>query len=184
MNIWEIESQFKCSVVGTMLSVERHKQILKKCGYDVSRMKPYEFHQQLMSRLHEQNNVSIKVNNFIRTQAVKQMKRIQSLGKKQIQTLWEEQLEKGLAGPLMYAIIAHEDTGPDLLQEIYGQVHMQAMPICRKFSQPGSSCPGWKIHWQVKRKNSQQKSERSAFWLMPRSRMPAPNTNCVQNGYL
>ena len=115
MNIWEIESQFKCPVVGTMLSVERHKQILKKCGYDVSRMKPYEFHHQLMSRLHEQNNVSIKVNNFIRTQAVKQMKLIQSLGKKQIQTLWEEQLEKGLAGPLMYAIIAHEDTGPDLL---------------------------------------------------------------------
>ncbi|MCP3942093.1 MAG: DUF2325 domain-containing protein [Desulfobacteraceae bacterium] len=125
-NIWEVETQFKCPVVGAMVSIEKHKQILKKCGYAVNRMRPYEFHQQLMSRLHEKNNVSIMVNNFIQSQSVKHMKKIQGLGEKQIQTLWKEQLEQGHGGPMMYAIIAHEDTSPGLLQEIYGQIHMKA----------------------------------------------------------
>ena len=81
MNIWEIESQFKCPIVGAMLTVEKHKQILEKCGYVVSRLKPYEFHQLIMSKLHEQNNVSTKVNNFIRNQAANKMKKLQGSGK-------------------------------------------------------------------------------------------------------
>ncbi len=125
-NIWEIESQFKCPIVGAMLTVEKHKQILKKCGYDVNKMKPYEFHQQLMSRLHGRNNVSVKVNNFIRSQAAKHMKKIDGLEEKQIRILWKEQLENGHAGPMMYAIIAHKSTGSELLQDIYGEIHMQA----------------------------------------------------------
>lgn len=126
MNIWEIEPQFKCPIVGAMLTVEKHKQILEKCGYAVSRSKPYEFHQLIMSKLHEQNNVSTKVNNFIRNQAAKQMKKIAGLGEEQIRTLWAQNLKKNHAGPMMYAIISHEDTGPELLLDIIGEVHMQA----------------------------------------------------------
>ena len=126
MNIWEIESQFKCPIVGAMLTTEKHKQILEKCGYAISRLKPYEYHQLIMSKLHAQNNVSTKVNNFIRNQAAKQMKKIAGIGEEQIRTLWAQHLEQGHAGPMMYAIISHQDTGPELLLDIIGEVHMQA----------------------------------------------------------
>jgi len=55
MNIWEVEPHFKCPVVGAILSVEKHKTILKKCGYDVKKLKPYEYHQQIMAKLLDQN---------------------------------------------------------------------------------------------------------------------------------
>ena len=48
MNIREVEPHFKCSVIGAILSVEKHKTILQKCGYDVKRLKPYEYHQQII----------------------------------------------------------------------------------------------------------------------------------------
>ncbi len=87
MNIWEIENHFKCPVVGAILSVEKHKSILKKCGYKVKSMKSYEYHQQIMTKLDDANNVSIKVNNFIRTQAHKMMQRIVTLPDNDIRSL-------------------------------------------------------------------------------------------------
>ncbi|MCD4720855.1 MAG: DUF2325 domain-containing protein [Desulfobacula sp.] len=126
MNIWEVETHFKCPVVGAMLSVEKHKNILKKCGYDIKRMKPYEYHQQIMAKLYDENNVSVKVNNFIRNKARKLMSRIAGLPDQDIRALWKEHLETGNVGPMMYAVISYEDTGIDLLQDVFGEVHMQA----------------------------------------------------------
>lgn len=126
MNIWEVETHFKCPVVGTMLSVEKHKSILKKCGYNVKKMKAYEYHQQIMSKLSDENNVSIKVNNFIRSAARKMMIQIKGCQDKEIKSLWNKQLKTGNVGPLMYAVISYEDTGIELLQDVFGEVHMQA----------------------------------------------------------
>jgi len=126
MDIWEVEPHFKCPVVGAILSVEKHKTILKKCGYDVKRLKPYEYHQQVMAKLTEQNNVSVKVNNFIRNQAKKQMLEISRLQEKEVRKLWESSCARGNIGSMMYAIIAWKDTNLDLLQDVYGQIHMQS----------------------------------------------------------
>lgn len=126
MNIWEVEPHFKCPVVGAILSVEKHKTILKKCGYDVKKLKPYEYHQQIMAKLIDQNNVSVKVNNFIRSQARKQMVQITGLSEEKVRKLWEISCIKGNLGPMMYAIIAWEDASVNLLHDVYGQVHMQS----------------------------------------------------------
>ena len=130
MNIWEIEGHFKCPVVGAMLSVEKHRRILKKCGWDVNRLKPYEYHSHLMGCLGDENPVSVKVNNFIRHQAGKYMKEIARLyadgdGKK-VRALWDAYSAQGVIGPVMYAIVSHADADVDLLQDIHGEVHMQA----------------------------------------------------------
>ncbi|MBW2655600.1 MAG: DUF2325 domain-containing protein [Deltaproteobacteria bacterium] len=126
MNIWEIETHFKCPVVGAMLSIEKHKNILKKCGYDIKKMKAYEYHQQIMAKLHDENNVSVKVNNFICNKARKLMIRVAGLPDQDIRSLWKEHLETGNVGPMMYAIISYEDTSIELLQDVFGEVHMQA----------------------------------------------------------
>lgn len=126
MHIWEVEVHFKCPVVGTMLSVEKHKDILKKCGYDVKRFKPYEYHHQIMAKLVDKNNVSVKVDNYIRNQARKEMIQIADLPEDKIRELWALHSGKGNVGPMMYAIIANEKASVDLLQEVYGQVHMMA----------------------------------------------------------
>ncbi|WP_022665432.1 DUF2325 domain-containing protein [Desulfospira joergensenii] len=126
MNIWDVETHFKCPVVGAVLSVEKHKTILKKCGYKVSEMKPYEFHQNIMAKLHEENPVSVKVNNFIRSRARKWMTRVAGKSNREIRDLWKQNLESGNVGPLMYAIISYEETAVDLLHDVYGEVHMKA----------------------------------------------------------
>lgn len=126
MNIWEVESHFKCPVVGAMLSVEKHRSILVKCGYDVKQMKPYEYHSVIMGRLSEENNVSVKVNNFIRSQARSHMVQIAGLDDAAIRVLWRKRLESGNVGPLMYAIVSREDTGIELLTDVHGDVHMLA----------------------------------------------------------
>ncbi|MCG8632534.1 MAG: DUF2325 domain-containing protein [Desulfobacterales bacterium] len=130
MTVWEIEQNFKCPVVGAMLSVDKHKSILKKCGWDVSRMKPYEYHSHLMGCMGDENAVSVKVNNFIRHQARKYMVEIAGLYEKgdghAVRALWKKYAGQGVIGPVMYAIVAHEDADIELLQDIHGEVHMQA----------------------------------------------------------
>ncbi len=71
--IWKIPDHLKCPVAGAMLSVEKHRSILKKCGYDVKSMKPYEYQQKIMLQPGGENHVSQKVNNFIRNQSARQL---------------------------------------------------------------------------------------------------------------
>jgi hypothetical protein len=127
-NIWDIERNFKCPVIGAMLSVNKHRDILKKCGWDVNGLKPYEYHSYLMGCMGDENAVSIKTNNFIRHQAGKYMKQIAALYKKKdakgVRALWKDYSARGIIGPVMYAIVAHKDTNIDLLQDIHGEVHM------------------------------------------------------------
>jgi hypothetical protein len=80
--IWAIPDFLKCPVAGAMLTVEKHRSILKKCGYDVKPMKPYEYHQKIMLKLGDENNVSQKVNNFIRTQSAGQMARVAGMAER------------------------------------------------------------------------------------------------------
>jgi hypothetical protein len=89
-------------------------------------MKPYEYHQQLMAKLNSENNVSIKVNNYLRQKARKMMIQISNLPDDEVEILWKKHLESGKAGPMMYAIISHEKTGVMLLQDVFGQMHMHA----------------------------------------------------------
>jgi len=128
LNIWEIERNFKCPVIGAMLSVDKHRDILKKCGWDVSSLKPYEYHAYLMGCMGDENAVSIKTNNYIRHQSLKYMKQIASLYKKKdakgVRALWNDYSARGIIGPVMYAIVAHKDTDVELLQDIHGEVHM------------------------------------------------------------
>jgi len=130
MNIWEIEQHFKCPVVGAMLSVDKHRTILKKSGWDVNRLKPYEYHSHLMGCMGDKNTVSVKVNNFIRHQARKFMTEIAGLFDKgdgaKVRTMWEKYSAQGEIGPVMYAIVSHEDADIELLQDIHGEVHMLA----------------------------------------------------------
>ncbi len=124
--IWEVETHFRCPVIGAVLSIEKHKQILKKCGYNTRDIKPYEYHQLLMSKLFEKNNVSIKVNNYLKSKARKHMIAIQGKAENEIRQLWKEQSHMGNVGPLMFAIVSYEDTSLELLHDVYGEIHMQA----------------------------------------------------------
>ena len=126
--IWEIERNFKCPVIGAMLSADKHKDILKKCGWDVGSLKPYEHHSYIMGCMGDENAVSIKTNNYIRHQSLKYMKQVAALYKKKdakgVRALWNDYSARGIIGPVMYAIVAHKDTQVELLQDIHGEVHM------------------------------------------------------------
>lgn len=126
LNIWEIESHFRCPIVGAMLSVEKHQAILKKCGYNTKKMKSYEYHQKLMSMLDGENTVSVKTNNYLHNQARKCMKEIDGLSETEIRKKWNEYKSTGNVGPMMFAIVSREGTGDELLHDIYGEVHMLA----------------------------------------------------------
>ena len=132
MNIWEIEGSFKCPVIGAMLSVDKHKSILKKCGWEVSALKPYEYHTAVMGCLADENAVSVKVNNFIRHQARHTMAAVDEVhgnesgkaARKKLGQLWKSWAAQGDIGPAMYALVSHKDADIELLRDVHGEVHM------------------------------------------------------------
>jgi len=71
-----------------------------------------------MAKVFEKNNVSIKVNNFLKSKARKYMVAIQNKSEEEIRALWKKQSILGNVGPLMYAIVSYEDSSIELLHEI------------------------------------------------------------------
>lgn len=67
--IWAIPDFLKCPVAGAMLTVEKHRSILKKCSYDVKSMKPYEYHQKIMLKLAEKSRALKEMSKARKTDA-------------------------------------------------------------------------------------------------------------------
>ena len=122
--IWEVEHHFKCPVIGTLLSEAQHRNILKKCGYQVKGFKPYEHHRLIMENLNDANTLSVKVNNFLIHQSRKHMTAVDGASEKEIRAMWKKEIKEGNPGPLMFAIIACRDSSPDLLADVSGEIHM------------------------------------------------------------
>jgi len=125
-HIWELDPHMRCPVVGALLSETDHKKILKKCGYPVKKMKPYEMHQIIMENLSSDNQISVKTDHLIMSKSRKIMREIQDLTDSEIRELWKKRLHDGNIGPLFYSILSADLISLSLLHDVYGDVHMLA----------------------------------------------------------
>lgn len=65
LRFWEIDSFFKCPMIGMCLTLSEQKQILKKAGISIKNKSPYEIHEILVASSDNESRLSRKVDRLL-----------------------------------------------------------------------------------------------------------------------
>ncbi len=124
--LWQLDSPFHCSVIGTCLSLEELRELCRKMRITVQApLTDYELHRSFVGvaamptyaarRLHKHLDKKYRttIRRFAKAQA-----------DTALETLWGEAVESGELAGAYWALATHPQASVELLNRVYGEVHM------------------------------------------------------------
>ncbi|CAN2047514.1 DUF2325 domain-containing protein [Candidatus Magnetomoraceae bacterium gMMP-1] len=124
MNIWKIHPNFKCPVIGTCLSIEETKKVLKKAGVKTKRLTPYQLHKIIMCHIDEKNKISKKVDSFLKYKYRNILSNVIPLDENSFMEAWNKSLSTGEMDGYLYAAIIGQNLSKKNFITIFEDVHM------------------------------------------------------------
>jgi len=122
--IWEPPPNLKCPLVGTCLTDEEVARLLKKAGYRVKGLSPYDLHSRIMACLENENPVSIRIDAYFRRKYQDVLAAAAHLEELEFLRAWREAAASGDLAGLFYVSCLRRDLSAQGLLQIYGEIHM------------------------------------------------------------
>ncbi len=123
-HIWEIKYFLKCPVVGTCLTIQEQRRILKKARYSTKGLKPYQIHGSIMNRLDSKNPVSLKLDNYLKYKYRGEMPLLKELNEDGFMRSWRQFFLTERMEALFFVAAVRKDISTESIQEIFGEIHM------------------------------------------------------------
>jgi hypothetical protein len=124
--LWELQSRFHCSVIGTCLSLTELRRLCHKADIILETgLSDHELHSSFVHIAGESAYPSRLLqkhldNKYKRT--IQQFRRIHD--EKELQQLWHEAMKTGEVANAFWAFVTHPSSSDDLLNQLYGDIHM------------------------------------------------------------
>ncbi|HOO71522.1 MAG TPA: DUF2325 domain-containing protein [Spirochaetota bacterium] len=124
--IWDVSTNFHCSIIGTCLTLEEAAKILIKAGYPLTpKTSDYMIHGTAVSNAGIKNKLSSIIQKTLEYKFkmdIQYYSRISNAN--DLRNSFEESLEKGnIPGPY-WAVMTHPCSTTDILNEAFGKIHM------------------------------------------------------------
>jgi hypothetical protein len=122
---WMIHGHFKCPVVGTCLSLEEQKRILKKTGHSVKNRTAYEIHGIFVHSLSNKNKLSRRIDAFLQKKFKYEISEFFGLDRSLFLDAWKTHFRKGEIAGLLWVAASRIDLREEDISLIFGEIHMQ-----------------------------------------------------------
>ncbi len=123
--IWELESGFHCSVVGTCLSLAELRYLCKKMKISMqAEFTDYDWHHSFVRVAGSDSFAARTLNRYLDKKYKETIKQALKLKSEELSGFWREALEMDKLPDTFWAILTHPDIDDRLLDQIYGEVHM------------------------------------------------------------
>ncbi len=133
--LWEIQEGYHCSIVGTCLGKGDLQTLSRKKAFSLSsKTSDYNIHSVLVglaSVRQPQSRYLQKMMDEKYRQAIARYRSAES--DEQIRILWEEDFEAGRVAGAYWAVMTHPVPTYDLINEIYGRIHMLGHECMSKY---------------------------------------------------
>ena len=126
LKIWEIKHSFHCTILGTCLTMEELRKLMRQSGV-VLEKKPsdYDLHATMVGQVESKGRTSRNINRMLDR---KYKRWIQALSRckeeKELRHHWLEARESGEIAGIFWVIMTHPHAGPELIRQAYEDVHM------------------------------------------------------------
>jgi hypothetical protein len=125
LRFWEIESFFKCPVIGICLDINEQKQILKKTGISFKNMTPFEIHEILVGKSEDKNHISRKVECRLNQKFKKEIAEFFHLEEDEFIHLWKICVEDGKIEGIFWVAAIRPDLSKEARMVVFGDIHME-----------------------------------------------------------
>lgn len=124
--LWEVESDFHCSIIGTCLKLNELRKLLRKCKIQVPKQaRDYEIHSVFVSLAGEKTRVTKNLQKMLDRKYRASVDRYAKVtSPDELEALWNVSVEQGdISGPY-WAVMSHPARNKTLTSKVYGEVHM------------------------------------------------------------
>jgi DNA repair exonuclease SbcCD ATPase subunit len=122
--LWDIDSSFKCPVIGMCLDTLEVKKILQREGYAVKNRDDFELHEIIVQHTDDQNHISRRVDGWLDRKFKKQIEEFSHLEETDFMQVWKEAVERGDIEGLLWVAVTKPDLSITAMRGIFGDVHM------------------------------------------------------------
>ena len=122
---WKISLYFKCPVIGTCLSLEEQKKILKKAGYSTKELSAFRIHQIMVESLESENDISTRIDTYLNRKFRREISEYLHLEESAFLKEWRDHFEKGLIEEIFWVAAIRSDLSSSAILSIFGDIHMQ-----------------------------------------------------------
>lgn len=124
--LWQLDSPFHCSVIGTCLSLEELRDLCRKLQISVQvPLSDYELHRAFVGVAAETGYAARHLNKYLEQKyriTIRRFARAQSDAA--LETLWKEAVACGELAGAFWALATHPLASTPLRHRVYGEVHM------------------------------------------------------------
>jgi hypothetical protein len=122
---WMIHDFLRCPVIGTCLSLEEQKRILKKTGHSIKNRTGHEIHGIFVQSLSNKNKLSKRIDTYLQKKFKYEISEFFDLDRSQFLDAWETHFRKGEIAGLLWVAATRIDLGEEDIALIFGEIHMQ-----------------------------------------------------------
>ncbi len=123
-NIWKIDYYSFCPVIGTCLTIEEQKRILKKLKISFKQLRPYEIHKILVQSIQVESQLSRRVNNYLNQKYSHEIATFNNFTEQEFLISWREKMTTGDICGLFWVAVTRQDLSEKAMEIISGDVHM------------------------------------------------------------
>lgn len=124
--LWELEHNYHCAVIGTCLTMDEVKKLLRLLHVNVSDLCAYEIHVTIVSLISYHDFGSKKVQNYLDKKFKTAIQKTKGMDANELLLEWKRVLDTGAVIGVFWAIISHPRTDKAMKRNIYGDIHMQS----------------------------------------------------------
>ncbi len=125
--IWELESWFFCSIVGTCLRPAELRKLITKSRLDISQTNSdYELHQLVVNTVgDEKNRLARLVHNHLDKKYKTEVNdSVEITSAKNLEKFWKQEKANADIAGVYWAVITHPLSSANLCHDAYGRIHM------------------------------------------------------------
>ncbi len=126
LKIWEIKPQYHCALIGTCLTMDELRKVMRQCGVSLERpCSDYELHGTLVGQSSERNRASQQLQKLLERKYRRWTQAAHALrDSAELEAYWTERSREGeIAGPF-WVVLSHPGAAEALQSRVYGEVHM------------------------------------------------------------
>jgi len=125
VKLWELSNHYHCPVIGTCLSVEELRKLVRQCGVEVEDDSDYALHSLFVSHASEANLLSRSAQKHLEKKYAIYRKRFAKItNSNALLQQWHEAWKQGDIAGAFWAVMTHPVANKVIRHEAYAKIHM------------------------------------------------------------
>jgi len=124
--LWELDHNYHCAVIGTCLTMDEVKKLLRSFHVSVNDSSSYDIHTAIVTIISFHDFRSKKVQSYLNKKFKAAIHKTKKMNAAELKIEWKRVVNSGELIATFWAVIAHPLTSEQMKRDFYGDIHMQS----------------------------------------------------------